>query len=152
MNQPRRQYQGQNQRQEDNWNFMSEFNADWIKDKIDEKAIVFAEKFAGKVLSDKRKGLSTSQIRNFYGELKRIQMKGVTTELKAKTDFILLKPKLAYATSRNSTDGSEAFDKVVQKAIDATDINSEGYETRFQNFCDFIEAILAYHKAKGGKD
>ena len=25
-------------------------------------------------------------------------------------------------------------------------------EERFKNFCDFIEAILAYHKAAGGRD
>ena len=133
-------------------NYNADFNSNWIRNKIDEKAIEFAERFAGEILANRRKGLSTSQIRNFYGELKRIQMKGISTDTKAKTDFILLKPKLAYATRRNSTDGSKAFDVVVQKAIDATDINNEGYETRFQNLCDFIEAILAYHKAKGGKD
>ena len=44
----------------------------------------------------------------------------------------------------------------MQKALEAVDINAAGdseqaIEKRFRNFCDLLEAILAYHKANGGE-
>lgn len=126
-------------------NWVSEFEPKWIKDGIDENAIKFADDF-GKFLS---RPLSSSQIRNVYGELKRIQMKGIKNE---KTSFLLLKPKLAYAAARDNAKGLLPLKDVFNKAFDAVETSDlTKAEIQFENFMDFMEAILAYHKSYGGK-
>ncbi len=125
-------------------NWGKEFQSQWIKDGIDKKAVEYSDEF-GKFL--KYKNLSSSQIRNVYGELKRIQMKGLKNE---KTAFLLLKPKLAYASVRDNSRGLKPLQEVFNKAFDAVDLESENAEKRFQNLMDFMEAVLAYHKAHGG--
>lgn len=120
----------------------------WIEIEIDNNAINFAEQF-GDLLC--KNGLSTNQIRNPFGEVRRIQMKGDV--LASKTEILLLKPKLAYAKARGNTVSAEALHQVLSKAIDSIfkDNNEAEIKKRFKNFADFFEAILAYHKAKGGK-
>jgi CRISPR-associated protein Csm2 len=132
---------------------LDEFNQEWIKNAIDEKAVLFAEKF-GEYLCDiqdnrlGRMAMTTSQIRNVFGEVKRIQAKGYSSE---KSSFLLLRPKIAYAEARVKAKSGksriEDFRKVMDKAhLAVTD------EKSFQNFVDFMEATLAYHKAAGGRD
>ncbi len=127
------------------------FKDEWIKISIDEQCINFAEKF-GKQLVDNN--FTTSQIRNVYGEIKRIQLSGFSEN---KSDFLLLRPKMAYASKR-ATDkdrratGATDFEKVIKKAHGAVASGTDGDAKRFENFCDFVEAILAYHKAAGGRD
>lgn len=133
-NRGRQQYQNAPQK---NWN--EEFKEEWISDSISNQTISFCEEF-GKFIS---RDLTTSQIRNVYGELKRIQMKGYENE---KTSFLLLKPKMAYAAKRANKRGVTIFKDVFNKAYDIID-NTKKYE----NFMSVMEAILAYHKAFGGK-
>ncbi len=123
----------------------------WIQNGLDKEAIQYAEKF-GKGLSPKVLGtkdaLTTSQIRNIYGEVQRMKMKGVT-----RTELLLLKPRLAYTTERKGTKGSKDFRKVIERALDEV-INSDNmndFEKRFYNFANFFEAILAYHRSFGGR-
>jgi len=120
------------------------YNPEWITKEADEDLIRYAEK-AGEFLV--KKGLTNSKIRNIYGEIKRIQM---GTFEKEKSAFILLKPKVAYAfgrEDRNRNDGIHLFKLIFDRSSqDVSDGKS------FQNFCNFMEAILAYHKANGGKD
>lgn len=129
----------------------NEFKSEWISSKLTEDCIVFTEKFGG-YLNDNR--FTTSQIRNVFGEIKRIQMSGFKDH---KTDFLLLRPKMAYASKRatdkdrNATGASE-FEKVLKKAHQAVASGTDGDNARFENFCDFVEAVLAYHKAAGGRD
>lgn len=132
----------------------NEFKKEWISEGINESAVQFTEKF-GEYLcdlqQDKRLGrmaMTTSQIRNIFGEVKRIQAKGY---LKEKSTFLLLRPKIAYAEARVLAKSGKSrisdFRTVLDKAhIAVTD------EKQFQNFVDFMEAILAYHKAYGGRD
>jgi CRISPR-associated protein Csm2 len=137
----------------------SDFDSEWIKSEFTDETIGFASWF-GEYLTighDKYK-LTTSQIRNVFGEIKRIQMRvaGEASNLKAnKTDFLLLGPKIAYAAARaGKTDKSHKaldFKDVMTKAHNEVKPGTEGDIKRFENFCDFIEAILAYHKASGGK-
>jgi len=89
-------------------------------------------------------GLSTSQIRNVFGEVKRLQMKGFNEQVAR--ELILLKPKLAYQAGRHGGKVKELA-KVLSRAIDR--VGSD--QRRFEHFVDFFEAILAYHKAHGGK-
>lgn len=91
-------------------------------------------------------GLSTSQIRNIFGEVKRLQMRGEFDQ-QASRELILLKPKLAYQAGRHNTTKVPELAKVLSEAIDR--VGSD--QRRFENFVDFFEAILAYHKAHGGK-
>jgi CRISPR-associated protein Csm2 len=112
------------------------------------KAMVdWAEKIAKKTIEDKFNPLTTSQIRNIYGTVKKLEMAGDHEDVLPK--LILLKPKLAYAVGRNSkVKGLEILRDILGSAIDLV---AEKKEPRFQNFCRFFEAILAYHKAEGGK-
>jgi CRISPR-associated protein Csm2 len=123
------------------------FKEEWIKSGIKGEAILYAQ-LLGSYLQGER--FSTSQIRNFYGELKRIQLKKITSD-KHKASFHLLHPKLAYAVARANNKGANLFKTEILKAHKAVAIDQEGFLQRFENFCDLCEAILAFHKAAGGK-
>jgi len=126
-----------------------DFQENWIQKGIKGDAITYSEKLGEKLVQER---FSTSQIRNFYGELKRIQLKGIESY---KSDFHLLRPKLAYAAKRAEKSGGRGanrFKDEIFKAHQAVNIDEEGFEARFQNFCDLCEAILAFHKAHGGRD
>jgi len=112
-------------------------------DNIDEQSILFSEFFGRYLVS---LDLSTSQIRNVYGEILRLKMKGFD-----KNSLLLLKPRLAYSTERKGTDGSKEFRKKIEKALDKVIFSNENQEALFQNFANFFEAILAYHRSFGGK-
>ncbi|MCX7986292.1 MAG: type III-A CRISPR-associated protein Csm2 [Bacteroidales bacterium] len=119
----------------------------WIINGIDANAIKKTEEF-GKQLANKK--LSTSQIRNVFGEMRRIQMNGY---MKEKAAFMLLKPKLAYAVKRNENKGIKMFYEVFCYGYDAVDkTNDDIGAKQFENFMHLLEAILAYHKYYGGKE
>ncbi len=99
-----------------------------------------AEKF-GKQLA---RNLTTSQIRNIYGAVKKMQMKGGELDTHK---LLMLKPKLAYAAKRHGG-GVETLKDVLTQAIDHVGNDLK----RFNRFVDFFEAILAYHKDAGGRD
>lgn len=127
---------------------------EWVKNGINQEAIIYAEAF-GKDLAQNK--LSTSQIRNVFSEVKNLLMKG--PEKFSDAALLLLKPKLAYSKARKSVGGQEAakaaedLERVLCKGIDT--ITSEGEVNKkfeyFQNFANFFEAILAYHRSFGGK-
>ena len=67
-------------------------------------------------------------------------------------DFMMLKPFLAYAAGRQNNEGLKEFKTKMTCGIEAVidgDAATEGQ--RFKNFCKLFEAVLAYHKAHGGK-
>ena len=117
------------------------YNSNWLKIDADAKLVEYAEK-AGERLA--KTGLTTSKIRNIYGEIKRIQVGGFDDN---KPSFYLLKPKVAYAVGRdNKNRGLILFQLIFNECFnDVTDRKS------YQNFCNFIEAILAYHKANSNE-
>lgn len=86
--------------------------------------------------------LTTSQIRNVYGMVKKMEMQGFDPH-----EFALLKPKLAYAAKRARARGADDLKTVLSWAIDEVGTDS----AKFARFVDFFEAILAYHVAAGGK-
>ena len=133
--------------------FKHEFKPEWIKEGIKNDCISFAQDFGNYLAKNK---LTTSQIRNVFGEVKRIQLSGFNNK---KTDFHLFKPKIAYSTRRAEDkakgDQKQAFRdfrEILNKAHEAVEPEEANSESRFQNFVDFLEAILAFHKAAGGKD
>lgn len=89
----------------------------------------------------KNSGLKTSQIRKVYTAVKKIQWSGFE-----QNQLIMLKPKLAYAAARHRS--VEYLKDALTQAIEKVGNDAQ----KFQNFVDFFEAILAYHKAAGGKE
>ncbi|WP_293739185.1 type III-A CRISPR-associated protein Csm2 [uncultured Parabacteroides sp.] len=119
-----------------------EYQSSWITKEATEALVEYAET-AGQFMA--KNGLTNSKIRSIYGEIKRIQM-GVFE--KEKSSFYLLKPKVAYALGRDDkNEGLKLFKKIFDRC--SSDVSDQ---KSYQNFCGFIEAILAYHKAYGGKD
>lgn len=130
--------------------YKEKFTSAWITEGINNDTILYAEEL-GRMLAEGPFKMTTSQIRNFFGEVKRIQMSRIENN---KPAFLLLKPKLAYAATRaDKRQGITLFKNVMESAIDAVQIDQlQNASARFQNFCDFLEAVLAYHKAAGGKE
>lgn len=119
--------------------------------------------------------LTTSQLRRFFGEVKRQQSIGYQ-----EANFVLLKPKLAYAVGRAKKDNNQYYNKiedlfyVLSNAIDIviqeererenavkeakTDKGRDKAELErskhlpFKSFISIFEAIIAYHKASIEKD
>ena len=102
------------------------------------KALVEVAEQVGSRLQ--RDQLTTSQIRNVFGTVKMMEMRGFEPH-----EFVLLKPKLAYAAARHRSVAT--LKTVLSRAID--EVGND--ETKFDRFVDFFEAILAYHKAAGGR-
>ncbi len=132
------------------------YRSEWIANGATPEMIVFAEK-AGKYMAPwgetnkklDKQCLSKSQIRNVYGEIKRIQFKGIESD-EGKTSFLLLKPKVAYAEGRNRTKGLTLFKLIFDEMW--SEVNKSPNKKTYDNFCALLEAILAYHKANGGQD
>lgn len=143
-------------------NFKKDFKKEWITEGIKKDCVDYTEKLGKHLcaLDDRgragRDALTTSQIRNFFGEVKRIQNVGIE-KTKSKSAFILIRPKLAYATARvtqrNYRSRITTFREVVEEAYQHVDIeNAENRKKHFQNFVDFLESTLAFHKVYGGRD
>lgn len=118
------------------------YQSEWISNGANEKTVAFAET-TGEYMAIN--GLTNSKIRSIYGEIKRIQMGDF---LKEKSSFYLLKPKVAYALGRDSNNKGLQLFKLI---FDTCSIDVSDQKT-YINFCNLIEAILAYHKSFGGKD
>lgn len=121
-----------------------------IQNKVTDVTVQFAENFGKYLAVDDydSEPLTTSQLRKFFGEVKRQQMMGYN-----ETEFTMLKPKLAYAVGRAKQNGKknkaqkiEDFFVVITDAIDKV-LSSSDRAKAFKNFITAFEAIVAYHKA-----
>ena len=116
----------------------------------DVEELVVVAKELGETLKNQR--LSTNQIRNVFGTVRRIEAswpeQGFTSEEAERgyRELALLKPKMAYQAKRAGNRGVSSLATVLTQAIDCVGRD----RNRFQNFVEFFEAILAYHKAAGG--
>lgn len=140
------------------WNKTDLIPKSEITDKVTNVTVEFAKKFGSYLgVDDKRVDsktgkerisnakLTTNQLRKFFGEVKRQQMSGYD-----ETDFVLLKPKLAYAVGRAKDPNAKINDFyfVISNAIDVVPASTkEESAKRFKNFIKVFEAIVAYHKA-----
>jgi CRISPR-associated protein Csm2 len=67
---------------------------------------------------------------------------------RSKSSFLLLQPKVAYLVGRDSKNlGIRIFQDIFEKA---SKLVSD--DKTYQNFCNLMEALVAYHKFFGGKD
>lgn len=100
----------------------------------------------------KEKNLTTSQIRNIFGEVRSIEQEvRVGTEklpLSVQRRLLMLKPKMAYQVGRFSS--NRALKDLVKTLSDAIDLIGDDVG-RFHSFVDLFEAILAYHRFHGGR-
>ncbi len=120
----------------------------------------------GKTL--KERGLTTSQIRAIFGEVRLIQSEWSIHRERAFRRLVLLKPKMAYRARkerdhrREQDKAVEDLVKVLTRALDlvikapppppeASPDAPNTQDGNFQRFVEFFEAILAYHKAYGGR-
>lgn len=94
----------------------------------------------------KEQKLETNQIRKFLDAINRLK-----ADLADKNNFsevepaiVLLKPKLAYAAARQSA--AKPLSEVMSAAIDKVHSVED-----FERLSQFVESIIAYHKAAGGK-
>ena len=95
--------------------------------------------------------LKSSQIRAIFDEVRQIESLWLQDEQKALHKVHLLKPKLAYRAARSS-EGVPTLKEVLSNAIDIVVESPDKAKERFHRFTEFFEAILAYHKAHGGRD
>ena len=140
------------------------FDSGWIKQKngFSKKTIDFTESL-GEYLAHHK--LTSTQIRNVYEEVKRIEatLKGKMKDIAdrddaekndfeiVRTDFLLLRPKIAYAAKRAKSKGMTKFKTLMDEAHSAV-LEGTNEVQSFLNFSKFFEAILAYHKVYGGQD
>lgn len=109
--------------------------------------VEFAQATADRLVHDQ---LGRSQIRTIFTEVRRIEALWDTNPASAIRRLNGLRPKLEYQASRIPQ--VAYLRDVLNKAIE--EVNKAPDETarseRFHRFLDLFEAILAYHRAKGG--
>ena len=131
-------------------NWKNDFKPEWITGGLTSEAIKFTDDF-GKYLQTKR--LSSSQLRNVFGEMKQIQLQkkaDKADEQKLFTRYLLLYPKIAYAAGRQRSEALTTFKEVFEKAY-RTIKNEEEFKKNYQNLVDFVESTLAFHRSYGGR-
>jgi CRISPR-associated protein Csm2 len=97
-----------------------------------------------------RDAMTTTQLRNFFSEIRRIQANEKNLG-SSWTDIYLLKPKLAYASARVESQYNRIHDfaRILGAMLDEV---SQGKQPQyFVNFAKFVQAVVAYHKFYGGK-
>lgn len=114
------------------------------------KALVeYAQQVAEHLVKD---GLTRAQIRTIFTEVRQIEAMWTTANKpQAMRRLNMLKPKLSYQTARSSS--LEHLKQVLSEAIDEVEkAGPDQKDAAFQRFVDFFEAILAYHRALGGRN
>jgi CRISPR-associated protein Csm2 len=100
--------------------------------------------------------LTTNQIRNVFGEARKIQARWQSpADTNAqRTSLVLLKPKLAFQSARHRSVIylQECVSAAIDGVIETTTNREQTEYERFVRFMNFFEAILAYHKFHGGRD
>ena len=122
-----------------------------IKKQEEAKLMVTKAEELGKQLQKER--LTTNQIRAIFGEVRQIESEWGIARDRAVRKLILLKPKMAYRARKEHSRAVENLVKVLDPALDVVinEKNQSLQDKYFENFVDFFEAILAYHKAYGGR-
>jgi len=99
-----------------------------------------------------KNNLTRAQIRNIFTEVRKIEALWDADLSSARRRLNMLKPKLDYQTSRSEP--VRGLRDVLIKAIEEVESAPDEAECtrRFSRFMDLFEAILAYHRALGGKN
>ncbi len=114
-----------------------------------------AEKLAVYLAGDKRDGVSNSQLRQFYGEVKALQSRLDNNKenfSKVYPFILMLKSKANYKSNRKQSSIPRSLLMFIDKNIEVIQrLNKEGkgFEA-FNNFALFFEVVVGYFK--GVKD
>lgn len=144
-----------------NFDPIRDFKARWITTQIDKSGIDYLENL-GFYLCDKKKvsdnytgrgAVTVSQIRNIFGEVKRIESNIEASEEGSwKQDFLFLRPKIAYAAARVLSKDRRSTIKAFKEVLEMAHKEVGDSKDNMRRFAKFFEAIVAYHKVYGGKD
>lgn len=96
------------------------------------------------IIAQRRGDMKFTQIRKFFGEIKRIEKKNRNKRLDEsvdKTDIFLLLPELAYGFGRKVI--SREFYEVMKTCLTGERIKTVA---DFRRFVDLLTAIVAYYK------
>ncbi len=123
----------------------------WVHSPITPEIVSWCDSF-GQFLAPRDKNdksaLTSSQLRRFFGEVKRIKLQ----KTPSMADIAMLNPMLAYAVGRDMKNGRCATRiQELQQELSAA-ISVIKTKEDFENFTKIFEAIVAYHKYYGGKD
>jgi len=144
-----------------NFDPKQEFKPGWISEKIDKNGIDYLENFGfflcnKKSIDDKFTGydaVTVSQIRNIFGEVKRILANAEGSDKEDwQTDFLLLRPKIAYNAARVLSKSQRSKIKELREVLEMAHKEVDGDVKKLRNFSNFLEGIVAYHKVYGGKE
>lgn len=121
---------------------------------VNGKADILVNKADGFGRSLANNGLTKNQIRNVFGEVRKIEAQWSRPEdAKASVRrLLLLKPRMAYQAEREQN--ARLLLSVLSNAIDRV-VGGDGPKAqheRFGYFVDMFEAILAYHTAQEGEN
>ncbi len=101
---------------------------------------------------EKQPPLTTSQLRKFFGEIRRMQAEMQHAKIDStdkqkfdKTSLLMLKPKLAYQVGRAKDDTAKVRDFYLQLSIGVDNVETRDH---FKRFVKIVEAVVAYHKEK----
>ena len=101
------------------------------------------------------RNLTTSQVRELFGEVRQIQAEWPISEAArqhALRRLVLLKPKMRYRARRERGQAIRELVGVLEPALDLVinERDADCQERNLHQFVEFFEAILAYHRAYGG--
>jgi len=127
-----------------------EFDIQKIVNLAEEKAILF-----------NNKGIKSNQIRNFYSAIDQMRItfrqhadksgEGSKGFDKIKHDFIMLKPKLAYAAGRKK-EIKQHFYPFMKAAIEGVEeADADKKDLAMKSYFSLIESVVGYHKYYGDK-
>lgn len=101
---------------------------------------------------EKQNPLTTSQLRKFFGEIRRMQAEIQHQKIDSadkqkfdKTSLLMLKPKLAYQVGREKDPNGKVRDFYTQLSVGVDAVQTREH---FKRFVKIVEAVVAYHKEK----
>ncbi|BAU58759.1 CRISPR-associated protein [Halorhodospira halochloris] len=123
----------------------------FIEDDQADQLVATAERLG----QDMGKQVSTSQVRNIFSSIKRLEMReqqhspsgDAPLSPNVRRELLLLKPRLAYATARENR--LKPLHDAVTTALDV--VAQQGDQNALRRLSAFYEAIVAYHQYHGGK-
>jgi len=107
-------------------------------EQLNKFAEYIGKKYAPQNEVEKKEKLTTSQIRNILDDVQKMKKEDVTSGR-----YQLLRPKLAYVAGKNKK--SKGL-KEIRNILDISLIEIKNSWERFENFRNFFEAIVGYHK------
>ncbi|NMB54839.1 MAG: type III-A CRISPR-associated protein Csm2 [Leptolinea sp.] len=102
-----------------------------------------------------RGNVTRSQMRSIFSEARQIEASWGKRNTALRLS--MLKPKLAYQKARQNRDSEQAFGGLVSDLSAGIDVvldpkvSVEERDKRFTKLMNYFEAVLAYHRAAGGR-